>query len=67
MNDVEPAKNSSEDTHTGTRPDLDGEEWRDSSFYKPISTREYFKLLGYCMLGLVVVGFSISLFFGFIG
>ena len=46
-----------------TRPDLDGEEYRDGAFYKPISTREYFKLFGYCLLGLIVVGLSISMFF----
>lgn len=67
MSDLKTVKNGSVDKNTRTRPDLDGEEWRDSSFYKPISAREYFKLLGYCMIGLVVVGLFISLFFDFTG
>ena len=49
-----------------TRPDLDGEEYRDGAFYKPISIREYFKLLGYCLLGLIVVGMLVSFLFGFL-
>ena len=37
------------------RPDLDGEEYRDSTHYKPITTGEYFKLLAYCMAVLFAV------------
>lgn len=37
------------------RPDLDGEEYRDSTHYRPISTSEYFKVLFYCVAGLVAV------------
>ena len=48
------------DTHE--RPDLDGEENRDSTHYKPISTREYFKVLFYCLIGLVAVVLVIILF-----
>ena len=52
-------------TNTQTRSDLDGEEYRDGAFYKPISTREYFKLLGYCLIGLAVIGLFLILFFRF--
>lgn len=38
------------------RPDLDSEEYRDGAFYKPISTREYFKVLGYCLIGPLAIG-----------
>ena len=44
------------------RPDLEGEEYRDSTHYKPISTREYFKVLVYCVIGLIAVVLAIFLF-----
>lgn len=44
------------DSNSSKRADLEGEEYRDSTFYKPISSREYFKLLGYCVVGLLAVG-----------
>ncbi len=62
MGELNTEKDSRSD-RTVTRSDLDGEEYRDASFYKPISTREYFALLGYCTFGLVVVGLSIGVYF----
>ncbi len=61
MKDSNTTENNS--TASDTRSDLDGEEYRDASFYQPISTREYFKLLGYCVIVLAIIGFSIILFF----
>lgn len=60
MEDSKTTKNGSADT--GIRPDLEGEEYRDGEFYKPISTREYFKLLGYCVIGFIIIGLAFVLF-----
>jgi len=55
MNDAKPEKGHDDGVNRSARPDLDAEEYRDGEFYKPISTREYFKLFGYCLLVLVVI------------
>lgn len=61
MNDLNSVKNTT--ANVDTRSDLDGKEYRSSSFYKPISTHQYFKVLGYCLFVFVVVVFLIILFF----
>ena len=44
------------------RPDLDAEEYRDGAFYEPISVREYFKFLRYCIIGFIFVLICLLLF-----
>ena len=63
MRNSKSAKSDNADSET--RADLDGEEYRDGEHYQPITTADYFKLLGYCTAGLVVFGVAIYLSFSF--
>jgi hypothetical protein len=62
MNDQDTGKRTGIGFDMSDRPDLEGEEYRDSTHYKPISTREYFKVLVYCVIGLIAVVLAIFLF-----
>ena len=65
MNNQQLDKIGSANTDVTVRPDLDAEEYRDGAFYKPISVREYFKLLRYCITGFIVILICLSLFSAF--
>ena len=67
MNDQDADERTGTGSDSSERPDLDGEEHRDSTHYKPISTREYFKVLFYCVIGLVAVVLIVILFTVVIG
>jgi len=47
--------------------DLDEQIRTGKSIYEPISTRQYFKVLVYCVLALLLVGVFIGLFFNYVG
>jgi len=61
-------KNSSSESDTQTRSELRSkdDEWLDNHIGKPLTTREYFKLWGYGVLGLLAVGVFIFLLFNYI-
>ena len=63
---MESTKNDAAKANVANRPDLDGEEFRDGAFYEPVSERMYFKVLGYCLLGFVVIGIAGRLFSAFV-
>ena len=65
MNNQPLDKIGSADADVTNRPDLDAEEYRDGAFYEPISVREYFKLLRYCITGFIVILICLSLFSAF--
>ena len=67
MNDQDTDERTGTGSDISERPDLDGEEYRDSTHYKPISTREYFKVLFYCVVGLAAVVLVVILFTVVIG
>lgn len=62
MSDQDTDERSGTGSDISERPELNGEEYRDSTYYKPISTREYFKILFYCVIGLVAVVLVVILF-----
>ncbi len=55
MNDQGTDERTGTDSEVSERPDLDGEEYRDSTHYKPPSTSEYLKVLFYSVIGLFAV------------
>jgi hypothetical protein len=62
IKDKQTVKQSGNDRNMPKRPDLDGEGYRDSTHYRPISTREYFKVLFYCTLGFFALVLLIILY-----
>lgn len=65
MNSSKPDNQNHSDTHDRSEP-LSDDEYADVYLDKPIDSREYLKLLGYCVIGLIGVGLVIAVLFNLI-